>query len=298
VTVTSTSYPPEHHFVRDLDVTSWQVSADRSVCAAPVVGWTRARSGEAALGFLAALVDVNAAMVALIAAHPDWAATADLTLHATGPLTTGPAVVDSRLVRAGSNIVVVGADVYDAAGLDVDVALTTPVLAPETVVYTTTSGARMQGSMRRAATGLLTFARIPRKASVSNGIDPASVIGVRRRLSPPPGPAAGSLGLRVVDGPAGVVELDATPYVSNSFGTINGGVLGMVFQAAAEAALPGLVATDLHIHYLAQAKAGPARTAASVLRRSGDHAVCAVEAVDAGNGDRLLALASLGLQRI
>jgi acyl-coenzyme A thioesterase PaaI-like protein len=274
------TYPPEHHFVRDLDITSWQMSAERSLGAAPVEGRVRDRAGGASLGFLAALVDVNAAMVALIAADPDWTATADLTLHATGRLADGPAVVDSRLVRAGSNIVVVGADVYDAGGLDVEVALT-----GET------------GSMRRTATGLLTFARIPRKASVSNGIDPAGLIGQRRRLSPPASAAAGSIALRVVDAPAGVVELDATPYVSNSFGTINGGVLGMVFQGAAEAALPGFVATDLHIHYLAQAKAGPARTAATILRRSADHALCAVEVVDAGNADRLLALATVGLEK-
>jgi hypothetical protein len=44
-----------------------------------------------------------------------------------------------------------------------------------------------------------------------------------------------------------------SPYVQNSRGRINGGVLGMVFQGAAEAAAPGYVGSDLHIHYLASA---------------------------------------------
>jgi hypothetical protein len=52
----------------------------------------------------------------------------------------------------------------------------------------------------------------------------------------------------------------------------------------------------VQIHYLAQAKAGPARTSLEMLRRSGDHAVCMVRAVDAGNDEQVLALATVVLQ--
>ena len=60
---------------------------------------------------------------------------------------------------------------------------------------------------------------------------------------------------------------------------------------------PGLVATDLQLHYLSQVKAGPIRTTGTVRRDAGDHSVVAVEVVDAGNHDRLLTLATVTLQR-
>jgi acyl-coenzyme A thioesterase PaaI-like protein len=126
------------------------------------------------------------------------------------------------------------------------------------------------------------------------------MIGQRRHMPPvnglPGAPLLERCGLRVIDAAAGVVELANSPYVANSMGAINGGVLGMVFQGAAEAAVPGFVATDIQIHYLSQARTGPARTNTVVLRQSGDHAVCQIEAVDAGADDRLLSIATVTLQ--
>ncbi len=109
-------------------------------------------------------------------------------------------------------------------------------------------------------------------------------------------PLLARAGVRVVDAEAGVVELANSPYVANSMGAINGGVLGMLFQGAAEAAVPEFVACDIQIHYLAQARIGPARTNTDVVRSAGDHVVCRIEAVDAGNDDRVLALATVTLQ--
>ena len=105
-------------------------------------------------------------------------------------------------------------------------------------------------------------------------------------------------GLTVVDAEHGVVELANSPYVHNSRGRINGGVLGMVFQGAAEAAVPGYAASDLHIHYLTGARTGPVRTSTVIVRDADDHVVCRVEAVDAGADDRTIAVATVTLQRV
>jgi acyl-coenzyme A thioesterase PaaI-like protein len=231
------------------------------------------------------VLDTNTGLLALISVQPEWTATLDLALHATGWLTGGALVLESRLVRAGSNIVVIGAELYDGAGItDIDELDGQPT------------------PLARVAYGTVSFTRIPARASVASGrTDPAAMIGQRRHLGPvhPPRPVplAERIGLRVVDAPAGIVELHNGEYVRNSFGTINGGVWGIVFEAAAHAAVPGMVATDVQIHYLSQAKVGPARTSVDVLRRSGDHAVCAVRAVDAGNDGVNLALATVTLQR-
>ncbi len=275
----------ERHSISDLDITTEQVSATCSRSLSPVTDAVRNEGGGAALGYLVSLVDANAALVALCAANPDWTATADLALHEARPLTGGPAVVESRLVRAGSKLVVVGTDIYDGAGITGLDELGDPI------------------DLTPVATGLATFARVPGSASgVSGTFDPLGMVGQRRRMEPVDGlpvePLLERCGLRVVDATAGVVELANSPYVANSMGAINGGVLGMIFQGATEAAVPGFVATDIQIHYLAQARTGPARTHTAVVRDTDDHVVCRVEAVDAGNDDRVLALATVTLQRL
>ena len=253
--------------------------------AAPLTDGYRNEGGTAALGFLAALVDIACAPVALIAGAPDWTATQDMSLHAAGWLTEGPVVVDSHLERVGKNTVIVSVDVYDGCGVtDLDELLAV------------IDG----GSAQLAARGLLTFARIPRAASASAGVfDPEALIGQKRAMAPE-APVEGSMldriGLDVLDAAGGVVEIAHSEYVRNSFGTINGGVLGAVFQAAGEAARPGQVATDLQIHYLSQVKVGPARTSGSVSRDVGGHSIVSLRAVDAGNDDQLLDLATVTLQ--
>ena len=228
-------------------VTTELVTAERAISLAPVPDSARNAAGAASLGFLVAVVDTNAAPLALVAGQPDWTATADLALHATGWLTEGPVLVDSRLER----------------GLEHRGHHDTTLRRP-----------RGRGARRARARGTprcepANVARLPHvcahpdaRASVAAGrFDPTALVGQRRQVSPAappaPEPLMERIGLRVVDATRGVVELHNHDYVRNSFGTINGGVLGFVFQGAAEAAIPGLVATDVHIHYLAQAKAGP-----------------------------------------
>jgi acyl-coenzyme A thioesterase PaaI-like protein len=279
------AYPPERHFLRDLDSQAWQITAERVLMSAPVTDGYRNAAGAASLGFLASLVDIAAAPAALIAGAPDWTATQDMSLHAAGWLTQGPAVVDARLVRAGKNTVIVSVDVYDGVGVtDLD----------EQLAGIESDAFELTGK------GLITFARIPRSASSSAGVfDPAALIG-QKRSTPPDGPVEGTMferiGLRIIDADAAVVEIAHSEYVRNSFGTINGGVLGAVFQAAAEAAKPGLVATDLQVHYLAQVKVGPARTSGTVSRDVAGHSIVSLRAVDAGADDQLLDLATITLQ--
>jgi uncharacterized protein (TIGR00369 family) len=149
----------------------------------------------------------------------------------------------------------------------------------------------------------MTFSRIPASASAVK-VNPFANVGVRMSNARPSSgvaqPLHDALELRVVDAAGGVVEIEKHDYVRNSFGTINGGVICMVFEAAAEIAARATsdrpyVVADLAVHYLAQTKAGPARTSATVLRHDERHAVCDVRLVDAGNDDQLLALATVTL---
>jgi acyl-coenzyme A thioesterase PaaI-like protein len=275
--VTPAPYPPEHHVIRDLRIVSQRLALDHSVCSCPVTDHVRNAAGAAGLGLIVALTDVSGATVSLGVASPDWPATADLAYQAIGPITEGPALAEARLVRRGSKTIVVEVDVFDGLGSE------------------DTAGARPAGA------GLMTFGRLPGSASAIT-IDPKQNMG-RSSASRPDShlsaPVLDEIGLLVIDAASGQVELAKSDYVRNSFGTINGGVMGMVMQGAAEAACARFgpfVATDAQIHYLAQTKAGPLRTTTRVLRAGNDHAVCRIRAVDAGNDDLVVAMATVTLQ--
>jgi acyl-coenzyme A thioesterase PaaI-like protein len=278
--MTPSTYPPEQHVMRDLQIVTYWPADDRSMAIAPVGEHVRNAAGAACLGLIVTLTDVSGATVALAAAAPDWPATADLSYQAIGPIREGPALAQARLVRRGSHTVVIGVDVFDGLG-----------------------GEDLSAA-RPAGAGLMTFGRIPREAAAVT-VDRSGTAARRSTLALPGSrltePLLERIGLRVVDGEAGHVELPRSDYVRNSFGTINGGVMGMSVQGAAESALARtdgpLVATDVQLHYLAQVRSGPLRTSARILRVGGDHAVCHVRAVDAGQDGLVMAVASVTLQR-
>ena len=204
----------------------------------PLTDAVRDRSGVAGLGYLVGLVDVNTAMVGLCGPRRTGPRPR-ISCSMSAPLVHGPTILESHLTRAGSRLVVVGVDIYDGDGLtDMD-ELTDP----------STSARRHRTGDVRPGAGV--------DSSVSSTWDPLSTIGERRHLERdgelPVEPVVERIGLHVVDAAEGVVELGNSPYVHNSRGRINGGVLGMVFQGAAEAAAPGHVGSDLHIHYLVSA---------------------------------------------
>lgn len=275
-------------FTSDFGLVSLQLSSARSLMRADLTDKLRSHAGTASLGLLLTVMDYVTSDPALVAASPDWTATQDLSLHAVASVTEGPVVVDSNLVRAGKKVVVVSADVYDGHGR-------TDLRELAAAIDT---GA--DGGPTLAARGLVTFARIPRSAAVgADQYTPDRWIGtIRERPSVPiDGSIYARLGIRVIDADAGVLELDRTPFVTNQIGTIMGGVQALLVEAAAHAMRPGLVATDMQIHYLSQLRTGPARSRGTVVRDAPDHSVLSIELIDAGADDLLLALTTVILQR-
>jgi acyl-coenzyme A thioesterase PaaI-like protein len=279
------------HFVGDLDPTSALVGPQRGLVLAPLTDSVRTIAGSAPVGVLATLFDVVASQPTLANVGQDWTATQNLSVHATDWLTDGPMVVDASLVRIGKKAVVVDAAIYDAHGLD-------DLLEVRDAIDDTGADS---GRVTLAGRGLLTFARLPANAAVDGGVmRPSAVIGevVRRSYLPADErQIEARIGLEVVDGAAGILQLERTPYVTNSIGTINGGTQCVMVEAAAEAMCPDLVATDIAVHFLSQLKVGPARSRGTVSRAGDEHAVVAVELVDHGADDQVLTLATVTLQR-
>jgi acyl-coenzyme A thioesterase PaaI-like protein len=135
------------------------------------------------------------------------------------------------------------------------------------------------------------FVRIPGSASLVTAVPGAvgerSSIG--RRGPALEVPITSRMGLWTNDGTA---EIDISEYVRNSFGSLNGGVLGFVVAAAAEAAT-GWPAADVTLRYLGQTKVGPARATSRVLRSTASHAVVDVKVEDVGAGGAPLARAAV-----
>ena len=205
--------------------------------------------GPMTLGELVTFVDLLCARVALPTVAPSWTVTADISVATAGPV-TGPVAAEARLVKSGKKLVTVR---FEAPGVR----------------------------------GITTFARLPGEVSkVTRNMQEYGVPAVmeggdgRHRI-------AERLALRTVA--AGVVELDRSDYVNNSFGAVNGGVLGFVAEAAASS-LAGGDGRDITLRYLGQADTGPVRAIATTVRDG----VCTVETVDAGTG-RLLTLAVVTL---
>jgi acyl-coenzyme A thioesterase PaaI-like protein len=86
-------------------------------------------------------------------------------------------------------------------------------------------------------------------------------------------------------GTPGVAEVDLTPFVMQASGTLQGGVVAMIGEVAAET-LTGSRVLSLDIRYLSAVRVGPGRATATPV---GENLV-RVEVRDAGSNNRLAAL--------
>src|SRR5262245_37798243 len=113
-------YPPERHLLRDLRLSFDNDDATPRAWM-PVVPHICGDDSSVRAGALAVLVDVVGGGLAARAAHPDWIATADLTLHCTGAATAGEIEACGQVLRAGRTTVVIEVELRND-GRDIGVA--------------------------------------------------------------------------------------------------------------------------------------------------------------------------------
>ena len=144
--------------------------------------------------------------------------------------------------------------------------------------------------LRRVASGAIGFARVPRKAGdppkplVSPDLMTGRFTG-RERVS---SPLRDEAGIVSIDAAHGVVEIAVRPEVCNPAGTLQGAMVALVAEAAAEDLVGSLsdgpvVITEVDIRYLAQATVGPVRTECRLLG-NGPDAPVEVRLIDSANG--------------
>ena len=245
-------YPPEIHLLRDLGIVDGEM---------PIISGMSDERGLR-LGVLATLIDVSGAGIALRAVAPDWIATADLQAHMIRPVRSGSVRIACRPLRLGARRAVVEASITDDNG-------------------------------EVCGTGRMAFARIPGSATKVVVADAADTESVRPPMDggrPIVDDIIALCGMVPV-GP-GQLRFDTAPYIENSFGTVNGGVLALAAEAAAISAAGSTHARDLHIHYLEQIGDGPVAVTAEVIRDDADSQLCTVRIEDRSS-QRLVAVADV-----
>lgn len=234
---------------------SW-LDDDTMVARAMVEPRLLGRSGEPpGVGALVPIVDLVAGIRAGRLAGGDWMATSDVWLHERAPVGEGPIELHTRVLRAGKRTMVVAIE--------------------------------LDGGGRAAVSATVEFSRIRREASAHETTETGVAAGWTRLGSGPvlDRPLEEACGFRIVDAGAGVVELARSPFVANSIGTLQGGVVALLGDVAASAAVgPGARTVDLQFRFLAQTGDGPARTNAEIVRRERGLATVRVEVVDAADG--------------
>jgi acyl-coenzyme A thioesterase PaaI-like protein len=142
----------------------------------------------------------------------------------------------------------------------------------------------------------MSFAVLPRRdinPDVTDSLDagPTTMAEVDSRLR---APLADVLGIRVVDGAGGALEAPVTDWGRNSMGAMQGGVVAMLADFAAEQALRAesktpVVVRDMQITYLGFGRVGPVRTSAVLLGEG----AARVDIVDTGAEDRQMTTVSV-----
>jgi uncharacterized protein (TIGR00369 family) len=281
-------YPPADHVLGDLgieaEITAGPEARIRTRVTPHIVG----ADGGVRAGVLATLVDIVGGVVAMPAVHPDWMATADLSLHLAQPA-RGP-YVEARggVVRKGRTTLVIEAGIYSVdengtEGNDED--------RSGPVGWSTMTFAVLPGRASDLAIDLTSgpAADLPRRwAFTGTGFDRS----IDRMLE-----------ITVVDAEHGVCALPVRDYVFNSFGAVQGGVMAVLgdvagvvdMEAMGDGGAP-MAVTDLQVTYLALGRSGPITSRASDLRMSSDGSRrgVTVELIDSGADDRVTTIVAVG----
>jgi acyl-coenzyme A thioesterase PaaI-like protein len=198
---------------------------------------------------LATVADIAAGSLATRDTFPKPALTVDLTVRSLGPVEGGRLAFAARIVKFGRTTIV-GEAWFSEPGCE-----------------------------RPVVVSHATFTPSPRPEDLIEAVPSDRLFGPGGMTRP----FAESVGARVVE--PGVVEVDRRPYVMQPWGTVQGGVIALLGELAAESLMGGAV-IDLDVRYLSAVRVGPARTSATAVGGS----TVRVEVRDAGSDERLAAL--------
>jgi uncharacterized protein (TIGR00369 family) len=266
----SNGYPPRSHLLRDLRLFLTFQDQGRAVIQAPVVPQVCSDNGSVHVGVLATLTDVLGGFLAMEAFLPDWMATANLSIHTTGHASSGMVTATGRVIRSGRSTATVSMEIFQGKKTEAQ-----PVhfIGSAMITYSKIEGIRAAFNKDRHVDFQM----------------PDGDSGFERHV-------IDQTGLRFKENKPGVAILNMTEYVRNSFGSLQGGMIAMMADAAGQSAARAatgvrLTTVDLIVYYLSPGRCGPFTTDARVLRSNESSALSRVEIRDAGDDHRIIAVA-------
>lgn len=263
-------YPPPDHIIRDLMISMDFKGKESCIIRAPITTEVCTDQGAMQVGVIAALVDLLAGGLSLRILYPDWQATSHLSLHTNGWATTGMVIASGSVLRTGRTTVVFEVDIHEE---------------------------KDSSSQKKKPIGsaIVICSRIPRRKDTRSSWHSGSTNSIRfgTEKSGLTRPYIDKIGIQVVDAAAGVVKLDKSEYISNSFRSLHGAMIATLADiagqhAARAAAGNPLVTSDLEIHYISPGKVGPFQTRTKVLRTTSESALVRVEVIDCGGAQAQL----------
>ena len=277
-------YPPPEHILGDLGMEAELTTETTAKVRTRVTPFVTTADGGVRSGVLATLVDIVGGAIAARVLRPDWMATADMALQLVGPM-RGPWVeARGSVARRGRTTLVIEALVWCVEEDGTDSMVEGQPVAP-------------------VAWASMTFSVLPAE-NPSSSVQAAGELPVRWAFE-----GGGldrsileALPVEVLDATAGRLSVDVRPYLFNSFGAVQGGVIALLAEAAGAEALgaahgldgASFVITDLQIAYLALGRVGPVVTTVRVLGSGPDgRAGAVVELRDAGADDRLMTVVNV-----
>jgi len=271
-------YPPPEHLLGDLGMEAELTTETSARVRTRVTPFVASPDGGVRAGVLATLVDIVGGAIAARVLRPDWMATADLSLQLVGPV-LGPWVeARGTVLRRGRTTLVI-----EALVVAVDEDGSEPVVdgrVPDPVAWASMTFAVLPA--RNPDSSVQFAADLPLRWAFDGGTLDVPVLD--------------ALSFHVLDAPAGRASLPSSPYVHNSFGAVQGGVIALLAEAAGAEALgaaaggdaTSVVVTELQVAYLALGRVGPMVSEARVLASDPDgRAAAVVELRDDGADGRL-----------
>lgn len=275
-----TAYPPLHHIVRDLRVVVDRSLGDWAI-RLPIVPAIADATGRPRIGVVAVIADMIAGQTAIREVSPSWIATSNLALQ-VGELPTGGALVGHpKVLRRGATTIVI-----------------------EVRIEHHESDA--PASARNVGLSTLGFSILPRRSELQAALHRSRDTGEDGVYAPVgrgfAKPLLEAIGVRFDATGAGTAEVDLDPYLQNTLGALQGGVVAILVEAAAERLAASAFGSavrvrGLELQYLKLGRKGPIRARAREFARTAAGMIVRVELDDRGDGDALLTVATVWIDR-
>ncbi|MFO0691200.1 MAG: hypothetical protein U0900_21050 [Myxococcota bacterium] len=272
------AFPPTHHIVRDLGVAVERArESDAFAIRLPIVPAIFDASGRPRVGVVAVIADMIAGQTAIREVAPSWIATSNLGLQVAELPTTGHLVARPRVLRKGNTTIVIEVSIDHAE------------------------------SGRPVGLSTLGFSILPRRNAMQAAIQQARDSGGDGLYAPQGGsfskPLLEAMGIRFDADDPGVAEVAVDPYLQNTLGALQGGVVAIFAEATAERLAASRLGSPVRVRgielqYLKLGRKGPIQARARELARTPGGAIVRVELFDRGDGDPLLTVVTVWIDRV